>query len=244
MEDMSRLDALKKLREPFPAHQIGQLPKGSRAQMQCEAKEKVNCKVCGGWHHPKLVHLSFVGHAALTDKLLDVDPLWSWEPLAFTPEGLPQFDSDGGLWGRVTVCGRTMIGYGNAEASQYKEIGSRQKEVIGDLLRNACMRLGCALELWHKGDLHVEEKDAENKTPDIKGKQPETKTVDEWKALFMAAKITTLDGLTKWRVDNKEALYATIPDNVEKQNLRDYLTEFEEKMTFKDSSANKLTMNV
>ena len=49
------------------------------------------------------------------------------------------------------------MGYGNAEPSQYKEVGSREKEVIGDALRNAAMRFGAALELWHKGDLHKEE---------------------------------------------------------------------------------------
>jgi hypothetical protein len=31
------------------------------------------------------------------------------------------------------------------------------KERIGDALRNAGMRFGAALELWHKGDLHIDE---------------------------------------------------------------------------------------
>ena len=30
------------------------------------------------------------------------------------------------------------------------------KERIGDALRNAAMRFGAALDLWHKGDLHVD----------------------------------------------------------------------------------------
>ena len=30
------------------------------------------------------------------------------------------------------------------------------KERIGDALRNAAMRFGAALELWHKGELHAE----------------------------------------------------------------------------------------
>jgi hypothetical protein len=33
------------------------------------------------------------------------------------------------------------------------------KERIGDALRNAAMRFGAALDLWHKGDLHIEEDD-------------------------------------------------------------------------------------
>jgi hypothetical protein len=31
------------------------------------------------------------------------------------------------------------------------------KERIGDALRNAGMRFGAALDLWHKGDLHADE---------------------------------------------------------------------------------------
>jgi hypothetical protein len=38
------------------------------------------------------------------------------------------------------------------------------KEAIGDALRNAGMRFGAALDLWHKGDLHdaAEEKGRED----------------------------------------------------------------------------------
>jgi len=149
---------LELLREPFPAHQISKLPKGTKAQNECEAKDKVNCTVCGGWHHPRIIHLDYVGHAALTDRLLEADPLWTWEPLAYK-DGLPAFDSTGGLWIKLTVCGHTRIGYGHAAASNYKEIGSREKEVIGDALRNAAMRFGAALDLWHKGELHLDETD-------------------------------------------------------------------------------------
>jgi len=149
---------LELLREPFPAHQISKLPKGTKAQNECEAKDKVNCTVCGGWHHPRIIHLDYVGHAALTDRLLEADPLWTWEPLAYK-DGLPAFDSTGGLWIKLTVCGHTRIGYGHAAASNYKEIGSREKEVIGDALRNAAMRFGAALDLWHKGELHLDEPD-------------------------------------------------------------------------------------
>lgn len=147
---------LELLREPFPDNQINWKPQGTKAQNECPANEKVNCKICGGWHHPGVVHLAYVGHAALTDRLLDADSLWTWEPLAYN-EGLPAFDASGGLWIKLTVCGHSRIGYGHAPASNYKEIGSREKEVIGDALRNAAMRFGAALDLWHKGDLHVPE---------------------------------------------------------------------------------------
>lgn len=142
------------LRAPFPENQIGQLPKGSKEQGRCPPAEKRNCQVCGGWHHPKMIHLSYVGHAALTDRLLDADPEWSWEPMALTSEGLPRFDASGGLWIRLTVCGVTRLGYGHAQSKESQDAGAREKEVIGDALRNAGMRFGAALDLWHKGELH------------------------------------------------------------------------------------------
>jgi len=146
-----------KLREPFPENQISKLPKESRAQIderKANRNSAINCKVCGGWHHKNAVHLDYVGHAALTDRLLDTDLEWSWEPVAFTPEGLPAFDRTGGLWIKLTVLGVTRLGYGSADG---KSGGDAVKEIIGDALRNAAMRFGAALDLWHKGDLHVGE---------------------------------------------------------------------------------------
>ena len=115
------------LRAEFPANQISYLPKGG-------------------------VKLAYVGHAALTDRLLDADPAWSWEPLSIGSNGLPVLDETGGLWIRLTVCGVTRLGYGDAGA---KKGGDAMKERIGDALRNAAMRFGAALDLWHKGELHA-----------------------------------------------------------------------------------------
>lgn len=149
------------LRQPFPAHQVSKLPKGTKAQNDCPANEKKNCTICGGWHHPKIIHLDYVGHAAITDRLLDADPHWSWAPMALDDNGLPRFDTSGGLWIKLTVCGVTRLGYGHAASKSHMDPGAREKEVIGDALRNACMRFGAALELWHKGDLHLEGVDDE-----------------------------------------------------------------------------------
>lgn len=123
---MSNIEALQKLRVPFEPHQISHLPKGG-------------------------VKLAYVGHAALTDRLLSVDPLWTWEPVAHDERGLPLLDETGGLWIKLTVCGVTRWGYGDAGT---KKGGDAMKERIGDALRNAGMRFGAALDLWHKGDLH------------------------------------------------------------------------------------------
>lgn len=133
------------------------------------------------------VHLDYVGHAALTDRLLEVDPEWSWEPLAIGPDGLPVFDNFGGLWIRLTVCGLTRMGYGDAQG---KNGPNAVKEAIGDALRNAGMRFGAALDLWHKGDLHdakaeqgnlPEEPKSEPKPRSVKRQTVSEEDLKEWR---------------------------------------------------------------
>lgn len=161
VETAAPLEGLDLLRAPFPPNQISKLPKPTKAQtdeVKADYKKGIRCKECGSWHHPDVVHLDYVGHAALTDRLLDADPNWSWEPIAFR-DGLPAFDATGGLWIRLTVCGVSRLGYGHAAAKQGVDPGAREKEVIGDALRNAAMRFGAALDLWHKGDLHAHEEE-------------------------------------------------------------------------------------
>ncbi|MFA6213417.1 MAG: hypothetical protein WC714_28530 [Candidatus Obscuribacterales bacterium] len=156
---------LELLREPFPDNQISQLPKPTKAQtdaVRADFKTGIRCKVCGAWHHKDVVHLSYVGHAALTDRLLDCDPQWNWEPLSFDANGQPLM-KDGGMWIKLTVCGVTRLGFGDAES---KTGPNAIKEMIGDALRNAAMRFGAALDLWHKGDLHAEEEPEAEKPVD------------------------------------------------------------------------------
>ena len=145
------------MRDPIPTRLINKLPKPTKQQtdeVKADYTKGVRCDICGGWHHPKVVHLDYFGHAALTSMLLDVDPSWTWEPLALGQDGLPVIDRDGGMWIKLTVLGITRLGYGDAQG---KTGGDAMKERIGDALRNAAMRFGAALELWHKGDLHGEE---------------------------------------------------------------------------------------
>lgn len=152
------LEGLKRLRAPFTGSQISKLPKATCPQDEYKRLQRESCAICGGWHpKQKTIHLDYVGHAALTDRLLEADPLWTWEPLAYDQHGLPAFDSTGGLWIRLTVCGVTRLGYGNARTTTFGDPGNREKEIIGDALRNAGMRFGAALDLWHKGDLHAED---------------------------------------------------------------------------------------
>lgn len=152
---MSEKTGLELMREPFKAHQISKLPKPTKAQtaaVKNDFKAGARCRMCGAWHHPDVVHLDYVGHAALTDRLLDCDPNWNWEPVGVDEKGRPLLDADGGMWIRLTVCGVTRLGYGDAGG---KDGADATKERIGDALRNAAMRFGAALDLWHKGALHV-----------------------------------------------------------------------------------------
>lgn len=161
--DSTKLGGLAVLRMPFPEHQISKLPKPTRQQtdeVKADYKKGIRCEICGTWHHPKVVHLDYVGHAALTDRLLDADPEWNWEPVATNQDGSPVLDKDGGMWIRLTVCGVTRLGYGDSEG---KTGPAATKERIGDALRNAAMRFGAALDLWHKGDLHPDEPEPEKK---------------------------------------------------------------------------------
>jgi hypothetical protein len=93
------------------------------------------------------LQLDYVSHAWVTDRLLQVDPLWTWKPLAFTDAGLPVFDSNGGLWIELTVCGVTRYGYGEPQGRDKFDM---TKGAIGNAIRNAAMRFGVALDLWAK----------------------------------------------------------------------------------------------
>lgn len=163
------------LRVPFEAHQISKLPKPTKKQteeVRADYKKGVRCQICGGWHHPDVIHLDYVGHAALTDRLLDCDKNWSWEPVSFDQNGSPFLDKNNGLWIRLTICGVTRLGYGHPDG---KTGGDAVKEAIGDALRNAAMRFGAALDLWHKGDLHVNEDDDGSKATDAQKKESNAK---------------------------------------------------------------------
>ena len=137
------------MREPFPPHQISKMCRSTKKD-----NPKGKCPKCNGWHGLPAIQLDYVGHAALTDRLLESDPQWAWEPISMGPNGGPVLDESGGMWIRLTVCGVTRLGYGDAQG---KQGGDAMKERIGDALRNAAMRFGAALELWHKGDLHLDE---------------------------------------------------------------------------------------
>jgi len=139
------------LAAPFEAGQIERLPKALKREDQDKGRCGEDTKYCadehpcGGWH-VRSIHLSYVGHAGVTDRLNSVDPFWNWEPMAVTPTGTPHF-SDGGLWIKLTVLGVTRYGFGDAGR---KAGPDAVKEIIGDALRNAAMRFGVGTYLWSR----------------------------------------------------------------------------------------------
>ncbi|WP_433364319.1 hypothetical protein [Streptosporangium sp. CA-115845] len=160
MAEAEQLESLLKLREPFPAEQIGKLPRvtcpncsDSRKICTEAGHRKERCQTCNAYTYNKHIHIDYVGHADVTQRLLDVDPFWSWEPFALDETGLPALDTDQfgapvGMWIRLTVCGVTRPGYGSVPSNQHDAV----KVLIGDALRNAAQRFGVALAQWQKGD--------------------------------------------------------------------------------------------
>lgn len=141
---MDRLDGLAALRAPFDPSVIGKLPR--------KVKDGN-----GGW---RTIKLDFVGHALVTDRLLSVDPEWSWEfgcldPTSGHPskEASIERDDQGrpvALWMALTACGVTRrdIGYVDPEAKD-----EPMKLLVSDALCRAAMRFGVGLDLWAKDGL-------------------------------------------------------------------------------------------
>lgn len=154
-----QIEALHKLREPFAAAEIRHLPRVWCGQCKdsrgngCPRHQMTKCGKCkqkmpNGGH----IDLAYVGHAEATNRLLNVDPFWDWQPVTMDERGLPQVDGYRGLWIRLTVCGMARLGYGHAGD---KTGGDAVKELIGDAIRNAGMRFGMALDLWTTSDLEI-----------------------------------------------------------------------------------------
>lgn len=145
------------LRAPFGAEQISKLPRitcpecrAVRGTKVCAKHDKSTCPECGSYITEKHIHLDYVGHADVTDRLLSVDPEWDWKPLVEDELGLPVItrSSDGQhiMWIKLIVGGMTRLGVGSVPPDSV----DIEKQLIGDAIRNAAMRFGVALDLWSK----------------------------------------------------------------------------------------------
>jgi hypothetical protein len=149
--------ALRKLHKDWadpPQEMIGYLPRISCkacSNGHCQEHRKIRCPRCGSWISEKHVDIEFVGHADVTRILLEEDPLWNWEPVAWNADGEPLLvrrDGNLRMWGRLTVHGVTRLGVGTVTTDSFEA----EKQLIGDFIRNAAMRFGIAVGLWSKGD--------------------------------------------------------------------------------------------
>lgn len=140
------------LKKPFDKDQIEKLPrytgkKGADGKIPPSAYGY--CSECGKRHPLPSVHLDYVGHAGITDRLNEADPFWTIEPMAYNQAGLPLLDSNGGMWCWMTVFGIRRMCYGDAQG---KHGPNAVKELIGDAIRNGAMRFGCGTYLWSKSE--------------------------------------------------------------------------------------------
>ena len=114
------------------------------------------------------VRLDYVGHAEITKILIEIDPEWSWQPVAWE-NGRPATHTQLGkitkrdgtvlefptvsMWGHLTLLGVTRVAVGSVEAHK----ADLDKELVSDFLRNAAMRFGIALALWTKGTSNLQQ---------------------------------------------------------------------------------------
>jgi hypothetical protein len=95
------------------------------------------------------IQLDFVGHADVTKMLIEIDPEWTWEPVAFDDNGLPAYRVENGMAhmaGWLTIHGVRRLGIGSVQASKPDLL----KELCSDFIRNSSMRFGICLNLWTK----------------------------------------------------------------------------------------------
>ena len=93
--------------------------------------------------------LDFVGHADVTKMLIEIDPQWTWEPVAFDENGLPAYRVENGMAhmaGWMTIHGVRRLGIGSVAHNKQDLL----KELASDFIRNAAMRFGICLSLWTK----------------------------------------------------------------------------------------------
>ena len=125
-EEMAKL-----LREPFPHVQK------VKKEWTTKSGEK------------KSFTIDYISHAVVTDRLLKVDPSYTWEPL-LDERGFPIVGVEGlsggdsiGVWGRLTLLGSTVVEFCS---------GKDLLDAYSRCLCRAAMRRGVALDLWIRDD--------------------------------------------------------------------------------------------
>jgi hypothetical protein len=117
--------------------------------------------------------LDFVGHADVTKMLIEIDPNWTWEPVAFDADGLPAYRVENGMAhmaGWLTIHGVRRLGIGSVMHNKPDLL----KELASDFIRNASMRFGICLALWTKQEWHDIDAPAPSAAPRKNASKPIT----------------------------------------------------------------------
>jgi hypothetical protein len=99
------------------------------------------------------INLAYVSHAEITRILIEIDPMWNWQPINWV-DGRPAIHEANGvatMWATLTLLGKSLVGVGSVRSDK----PDLDKELVGDFLRNAAMRFGICLSLWSKQDWEV-----------------------------------------------------------------------------------------
>ena len=156
------------LAAPFAQDDLEKLPRQLNSRDdnrgRCEAGNYYSADGhgCGGWH-ARAMHLDYVGHAGITQRLNDVlgPQGWDFAPMAMTPEGLPLMRG-GEFWGALT------IRVEDQEVTKYDVAANFQgvQEAWGDALRRCAMRFGVGTYLWSKSEAALSLKMATDQAPE------------------------------------------------------------------------------
>lgn len=144
------------LRKAFAEGQIGQLPRVTCkdcSNKRCSAHKYTKCKDCGAYTSPQHIHLPFVAHAIVTDRLNHDAPGWY-----FTIDTVK--DSNDGehvlaVVGTMHIGDKAIPEIGEPNVKSF--YGTELQSAIGNFIRRAAMRFGVAIDLWMKEEaVHVE----------------------------------------------------------------------------------------
>jgi ribosomal protein S27E len=183
---------------------VGKLPRVtckdcSDRQRTCQKHTKAKCDVCGAFVSTAHIHLDYMGHAEVTRALIEIDPGWSWEPVAWSEQGEPLVQvrqNTARLWGRLTLLGVSRIGVGSCQASK----DDVEKELVGDFLRNAAMRFGVGLSLWSKSEWDDHHDDTPVPEPPVP--MADREVVDHLTAGLASLTDEQMDRYQEWRKAN------------------------------------------
>jgi hypothetical protein len=140
-KDTTEPTAWEKLRAPFPPEFIEKLP---------EVKDRATGKV-------KRPELDYVSAGHVIDRLLQVDPTWTWtwgveDPVTGKPSKALSltYEKDGSisLWMAMHVNGVVKVDVGYVSPGQYGMPDEPMKHVVSDAITRCARLFGVALDLW------------------------------------------------------------------------------------------------